>query len=79
MRADVALAHRAQERVDQSVEQHVGVRMAGEACGVGNLDAAENELSPALKAMDVEAVADAKITSHEVAQSGVARSSRDPK
>jgi hypothetical protein len=36
--------------------------MAGEAEGVRNLDAAENELSPALEAMHIETVADAKIT-----------------
>src|SRR5215470_11334631 len=59
METDVALAERSENRVDQRVEQHIGVGMAGEPRAVRNLDAAENELTPALKAMRVEAVTDA--------------------
>lgn len=60
--ADIALSHGAQKGVDQRMEKHVGVRVARQSNGGRNLDPAEDELSPAAKAVNVEAVADAEIT-----------------
>src|SRR5262249_16608044 len=65
MKADVAFAERAEKRVDERVQEHVGVGMSGESGAVRNFDAAQHELAPALKPVRVEAVADAKIGWHK--------------
>ena len=51
--ADVRFAQRAEERVANRVHQRVGVRMAVEALGVRNLNAAENELASRDQRMNV--------------------------
>ena len=65
MKPDVAFAERAEKRVDERVQEHVGVGMAGESGAVRNRDAAQHELPSALKAVRVEAVADAEIGRHK--------------
>ena len=57
--ADVRFAQRAEERVANGVHERVGVRMAVEALGVRNLDAAEDELAPGDQLMNV--IADANV------------------
>jgi hypothetical protein len=47
------------------MEHNVGVGMAGKPRAVRNLDAAQNELPPALETMRVEAVSDAEVGRHD--------------
>jgi hypothetical protein len=61
--ADVRLAERAQERVANRVHERVRVRMAVQAPGVRNLDAAQDELASRDQLMNV--VTDANVN-HDV-------------
>ena len=60
MPADVAQRRRAEQRVADRVQQHVGVAVAREALVVRNLDAADHEPAPGDEGMHVETLADAK-------------------
>ena len=53
--ADVLLAERAEDGVADGVHERVGVRMAVEAFGVGNLHAAEDEFAPRDELMNIVA------------------------
>src|SRR5262245_25735337 len=70
--ADVALSGRAEDRVDQSVRDHVAVRVPRKPGLAGKVDACEHERDPLLEAVRVDPEPDP-----EVAQSGTsgARSS----
>ena len=57
--ADVRLAQCAEECVANGVHQRVGIRMAVQALGVGDLDAAEDEF--ASRDQRVNVVADANV------------------
>ncbi len=61
MRADVALAERAIERVGERVQRHVGVGMAGERAIVRDADAAEPDVIAGREGVDVETLADADV------------------
>ena len=70
MAADVAQPRRAQQRVADRVQQHVGVGMAGEPALVGNVDAADDELAIFGKSVHVEAVADPEVIHSASPESG---------
>ena len=59
VRAEVAQRQRAEDRVADRVEQHVGVGMSVEAAIERNRDAAQDEPAPCDERVHVEAVADA--------------------
>ena len=61
---NAVLAERAEDGVANRVQERVGVRMAVEALGVRNLDAAEDELAPRDQLMNV--IADANMNHAEV-------------
>ena len=65
MNADVAFAERAEKRVDNGVQEHVGVGVPGKSGAVRDLDAAQHELARPLKPVRIESVADAEIGSHK--------------
>ena len=54
VRADVAQACGAEQRVDHRVREHVGVGVAGEPLLVGHLDAAEDQPPPGREAVGVD-------------------------
>jgi hypothetical protein len=66
MLADVSLTQGAEQRIDERVQQYVGVRMADKLLAMGNCHAAQDELSPAAQAVGVEAVADTKLPCHRL-------------
>ena len=66
MRADVAVAERAENGVDQRMQHHVGVGMSVQPAVMGNADAAEHDMIAVAEGVDVEAHAGADI----VEQSG---------
>src|SRR5215211_97157 len=51
--ADIAERRRAENRVGDGVEQHIGVRMPLQSPVVRDLDAAEDQAAPRRKAMSV--------------------------
>src|SRR5258708_13945383 len=56
MLPDVAQPRGAQQRVANRVQQHVGIRMAFQPLGVGDIDPADHQLLPGDKGMHVEAL-----------------------
>ena len=48
MAPDIAFSHCAQEGIDQSMEEDIRIRMAGQPESVRNLNPPENELPPPL-------------------------------
>lgn len=61
MRADVAVCHRPEDRVGESVEADVGVRMTVEPAVERNGDAAEHDPVAGPEGVDVETLADADV------------------
>ena len=70
MAADVAQPGRAQQRIADRVQQHVGVGVSGQPQVVGNVDAADDELAAGGEGVDVEAVADAEFSHSDAPGSG---------
>ncbi len=59
--ADVALAGRAEDGVDQRVGDHVAVRVTGEPRLTGEVDAGEDERDPVLEPVRVDAEPDPQL------------------
>ena len=59
VRADVAQGRRAEQRVDDRVDQRIGVGVSAQTPLVGNLHTAEYQLAIRLEPVDVIAYADA--------------------
>ena len=57
--ADVALAQRAEDRIDERVDRHIAIAVRDGGLIGGDDDAAENQFAAGLEAVDVVAVADA--------------------
>ena len=70
MVADIPIADRSQQGIDNSMDQHIGVGMAHQPLVVGNLHATEDEGPLANEPMDVVADSD----SHGIPGSCFARS-----
>ena len=61
--ADVAEPGRAEQRIGDRMQQHVGIRMAEQAGAVRHLDAAQDQLAARHQLVNVPALADADIES----------------
>ena len=61
MAANITQSGRAQQRVNHRVQQHIGIRMTQQTHRVGNLNAADDELSPGHQGMGVPAFTDSKL------------------
>ena len=61
MHADVAVAERAEDGVDQRVQHHVGVGMAGQAARMRDAHAAEHDVIAVAELVHVEAEAGAHV------------------
>src|SRR4029077_17869788 len=72
---DVALAGRAEDRVDQRMDDHVAVRVTRETGLAGEVDACEHERHPVLEPMRIDPEPDAEIAH----PSGSSRASRRSK
>ena len=59
--ADVAVGDRAEDRIDERMQRHVGIGMAGQPAVVRDLHAAEPDVIAVAEGVHVEAVADAQI------------------
>ena len=66
MGTDISLPHSTQQGIHQSMQEHIGIRMPCQSKGIRDLHSAENELSAALKSMDVKTVPYTIITNHEL-------------
>jgi hypothetical protein len=51
--ADVAEGGRTEERIDDRVQEHIGVGVTGQTRGMGDFDATENETSSHFELVDV--------------------------
>jgi hypothetical protein len=65
MAADIAVAEGAKNGIDQSVQDGIGIRVANQAPMVCDLDAAQNQLSPAPKAVHIKPMSNAKFRCHD--------------
>jgi non-ribosomal peptide synthetase component F len=65
MAAEIAVAEGAENGIDQSVQDGIGIRVANQAPIVCDLDAAQNQLSPALKAVHIKPMSNAKFRCHD--------------
>ena len=79
MRSDVAQRERAQDRVDDRVEQHIGIGVTVEPALERDGHAAQHEAPPGSERMHVEAVADADRHVMCPALRGSRLRARDPK
>ena len=61
MLADIALGERAQDGIDQRMQRHISIRMAGHAAAMRDAHAAEHHMIAVDKGVHVEAVADAHV------------------
>lgn len=66
VRADVAVAQRAEYRVYQRMQYGIGVGVTGKPAIMLNLDAGQYQLAPAAQPMDVEPMSYAKFSSHDL-------------
>ena len=64
MHSNIPFRHGAENCVDQGMAYDIRVRMTHQTHPMRNLHAAENELSPAAKSVNVETMSDAKFSSH---------------
>ena len=51
--ADIGLAHRAQDGITDGMHQGIGVRMAVQAFGVGNVHASKHQATPGYQGMNI--------------------------
>ena len=61
MLADVAVGERAEDRIDERMQRHVGVGMAGQPAVVRDLHAAEHDVIAVAEGVHVEAVAEPQV------------------
>src|SRR5574340_332899 len=63
MPADVAQRRRAEQRVADRVQQHVGIGMAEQAPVIRNVHAADDQLAPLYQLVNVETLSDSHVIS----------------